>query len=681
MGIFNNVWSDQMVFALGWSVLHSLWQGVLIACFTGVYLNWRPQMPARKRYLWAFFGLMAILLSSLLTFVWYMNQAADSVSSHLEPGDEPATTLLIFLSEPEAVFSLSRWFNRHLDVIVQCWAVGVALFGLRSIIGLGYAQRMKRRGTRPLPEVVQSMAISLASRLGIRQKVEVLESALLHTPVVIGALKPVILLPLGMINRLSPAEVEAVLAHELAHIRRHDYLLNLVQTLAETLLYFNPAVWYLSAVVRREREHSCDDLAMEVSGSALVYAKALVALQELSQPGPSMAMALSRKKGALWVRIQRILKPNQKKSSYLMERITLTGLILAVVFALNFQAARGASESDNLPVAGTFWKDVVFTMDSLPDGISRIVMMENGETMEAEYENGKLKQLKVNGRDVPAKEFPAYEAKLNKMLRESKEAMKNGTGNKTGTDQKKVTKVKVIQLNGDTESEGSLPQVFYMADSVVFISDSTQQWTIKSKESDGMRTIVVDGSTFSGISDSVKVTVGQPLRFKSSDLTYIKGVDTIHIKGMSPNGFISEDAISQMLEGIDLERLAEVRMLRRGPDSREIELIEIEGEKFEGKRDLKIVEGFDLGGLGSLNGMNLMQASGGGKAGIALERELQRDGMIENPEDSYTLELRENFLKVNGKKLPEGLARKYQKIYEQSTGMSLKNGSKVVIRK
>ena len=672
----NHLWSDQLIFALGWSVLHSLWQGAAFASLTGIYLNFKPNLAARKRYLVAFSGLLAILAAALLTFFWYL--LAPHPAEEAMPGgtENPANNLLIIVTAPEAQLSMLGWVNRHLGFVVQFWSVGVILFGLRSLIGWIYAQSMKRRRTRPAPEFCQTSTLDIAARLGIRRKVEVLESALLQTPVVIGALKPVILLPLGIMNRLTPAELEAVLAHELAHILRQDYLLNLLQTFVEVLFYFNPAVWYLASVIAREREHSCDDLAMHITGNRLAYAKALVILQEIAQPGPKMAMALSRKKGALWVRIQRILQPDKKKSVHLMEKITFSGLIMAAVFALNFQAVQGASQPDKPIISLQPWQVLSMPADSLPMEIDRVVFVENGERWEAELIKGKIIKLKVNDREVPATEFPQYEARLNEKMKSTGAFGGNASGSPEKTDAKRViTKVIVINEDGDEEIEREFEDIRILKDSVrvMVITDSTHQWKVKSKDENGMRTITIDGTNMIWTPESSEGRAASPtMKFKGSDVIYIKGLDTLHVMGMNPEGFLSEGAITEMLEGmnIDPEKIVETRMIRRGPDSKGIQLIEMEGENMEELTKMQGMKWLTLD----------VQAQGGGKTRNALERELLRDGLIEEGK-GYSLELRENFLKVDGKKLPEGLARKYCKIYEQSTGMSLSNGGKVVIRK
>ena len=143
--------------------------------------------------------------------------------------------------------------------------------------------------------------------MGVGRAVALLESALVEVPVVIGYLRPVVLLPAGMATGLSTEQVESLLMHELAHIRRHDYLVNLLQSVVEGLLFYHPAVWWVSHVIRTEREHCCDDMVVELRGDARGYAGALAALESLR--GPQAALAASG--GSLVKRVRRLLRRSE----------------------------------------------------------------------------------------------------------------------------------------------------------------------------------------------------------------------------------------------------------------------------------------------------------------------------------------------------------------------------------
>ena len=199
---------------------------------------------------------------------------------------------------------LERW----LPVLVLGWLCGVAALTLRLISGWLWVQRLKSHGASPAADGWQHIVARLSRRLHIAHHVRLLESTLVDVPTVIGWIKPVVLLPASALAGLSPQQLEAILAHELAHIRRHDYLVNLLQTLVETLLFYHPAVWWLSRRIRVERENCCDDLAVSLCGDPYTYAKALADLEELrgaARPQAFLAMAASG--GSLVQRVRRLL--------------------------------------------------------------------------------------------------------------------------------------------------------------------------------------------------------------------------------------------------------------------------------------------------------------------------------------------------------------------------------------
>jgi Zn-dependent protease with chaperone function len=192
-----------------------------------------------------------------------------------------------------------------LPLLVLGWICGVLALSLRLMSGWVLVQRMKSHGTLPASESWQATALRLSRRLHIGRPVRLLQSSLVGVPTVIGWIKPVVLLPASALAGLSPEQLEAILAHELAHIRRHDYLVNLLQTLVETLLFYHPAVWWVSRRIRIERENCCDDLAVSLCGDPYAYARALADLEELRGSGGQLVMAANG--GSLVQRIRRLL--------------------------------------------------------------------------------------------------------------------------------------------------------------------------------------------------------------------------------------------------------------------------------------------------------------------------------------------------------------------------------------
>ncbi|NQU23551.1 MAG: M48 family metalloprotease, partial [Candidatus Nealsonbacteria bacterium] len=217
---------------------------------------------------------------------------------------------------------------------VVAWFVGVFVVSVWNLGGWIAAQRLKRLGTNPVAEEISRRLSTLAERSGINRSVAIMKSLMVEVPVVVGWLRPMILLPVGILTGLTHAELDAILAHELAHIRRHDYLVNLLQTVLETLFFYHPGVWWISRQIRAEREHCCDDMAVTVCGSKIDYASALAAV-EAGRAAPKMVMAARKADGSTLGRIRRVLgfagNGPRRWSSSLAGGLVTSAMIVALV--------------------------------------------------------------------------------------------------------------------------------------------------------------------------------------------------------------------------------------------------------------------------------------------------------------------------------------------------------------
>ncbi len=212
--------------------------------------------------------------------------------------------------------------------LVPLWMAGVLVCYVRIFIGWLAALRLRRRGVCAAPEVWQSRLDKLAVRLKLSRPVVLLESCLADVPVVIGWFRPVILAPLGVLAGLSESQVEAILVHELAHIRRYDYAVNLLQGFVEGLLFYHPAVWWISRLVRAERENCCDDVVIAHCPDARAYAAALATLEQ-NRPIAGEAV-LAATGGNLMKRIHRLLQEPQRADHAVAPALAV-GLLLIVV--------------------------------------------------------------------------------------------------------------------------------------------------------------------------------------------------------------------------------------------------------------------------------------------------------------------------------------------------------------
>ena len=291
--------------AIGWALLHSLWQGSLLALLAALLLHSTRRRSSEVRYGLASVALGLMVLSFLGTLAIL---ARDSRTL-----DTPMSTLVIQVgqgSDPGWLSRVRDWFAPWMPGLVLAWLLG---FGLK-LLQLGQAVTWLYgpclNGLRPAPSELEARFQALAHRCLGTTRVRLGLSDQVDSLVVLGWLKPVVLLPAAAFLALSPEALEALLIHELEHIRRSDFLANLIQTLAEALLFYHPAVWWLSRRIRQEREHCCDDAAVRASGNPLLYASALTRLEELRIHPilvPQLAPAASG--GQLMSRIQRILRP------------------------------------------------------------------------------------------------------------------------------------------------------------------------------------------------------------------------------------------------------------------------------------------------------------------------------------------------------------------------------------
>lgn len=282
---------------LGWALLHSLWQGLLVAAAFAAIAQLLPARP-QWRYRVAGLALLACAawpVASVLTTPATSREipAASPVVA------DPVVDAAVSQTAPHAAPSVAPMptspavatFERWLPTICLLWILGVATFSVIHLTGLWGARRLRRRGTQPAAARWQRSLEVLAHRVGIRRTIELLESSTAHVPLVVGWLKPAIIVPAAAFAGLPPAQLEALLAHELAHIRRQDFLVNLVQAVIETVFFYHPAIWWLSNEMRRERELCCDDLAVSAVGDRRTYARALAGMAELQLGVTSLAMA------------------------------------------------------------------------------------------------------------------------------------------------------------------------------------------------------------------------------------------------------------------------------------------------------------------------------------------------------------------------------------------------------
>jgi beta-lactamase regulating signal transducer with metallopeptidase domain len=299
--------SPDVLRTLGWTLLHFLWQGAGLAALFAVASA--VCRSASARYALAVGALVLMLVSPVLTFTWLRAPANPAVSTGAQGAltwaatSTQAVTALSGSRAPVAAGTRSEQATGMLW-LVEAWFLGVLLLSLRTAGGLFLIERMRRKEIRPVASELYARCLALQRRMGLDRVIRYCECHRLDAPAVLGWFRPVVLLPARALTGLNEEQIAAVIAHELAHIRRLDCFVNLFQIAMETLLFYHPAVWWVSQRIRAEREHCCDDEAIAICGDAVNYARALTLMEEW-RTAPALMMAANQ--SPLGERVLRVL--------------------------------------------------------------------------------------------------------------------------------------------------------------------------------------------------------------------------------------------------------------------------------------------------------------------------------------------------------------------------------------
>ncbi len=305
----NDVLGGPLAQAVGLALLHALWQGAIVAGVLAAALALLSRHSAQVRYAVSCAALAVVFGLAIVTAVRsYTPRVERQAEPLMVSAAVPADAVLIPASDPSP-----SWIDRanqaiatvreHTPQIVIAWLFGVFILTIRLAVSWSRARTLAAHASQPAGDHWQRVVHRLADAIGLRRAVRLVVSRAVDVPSVIGWTAPAILLPVTSFTGLSPEQLEMVLAHELAHIRRHDFLINALQAVVETLLFYNPGVWYVSRQIRNERENCCDDLTVSLCGDAIEYARALAQLEELRAP----SLALAANGGSLMARVRRLV--------------------------------------------------------------------------------------------------------------------------------------------------------------------------------------------------------------------------------------------------------------------------------------------------------------------------------------------------------------------------------------
>jgi len=358
--------SEPIISALGWTLVHSVWQGTLLTIFAALFFYFTRKRTASLRYN-AGIGILGLqIISTIATLSFYISKIpVASISAGNMPAINAAASNLKWQRieyDLSLTAKMQLWLQTHISELVICWFIGTALLMLRFVGGWIQTEILRSKAKIVMDKEWRTRFGLLSARLNISREIEFRETNRILTPMVIGAFKPIVLIPVGLLTGFSVSQVEAILAHELAHIRRNDYLVNLLQSIVEVIYFFHPGLWWLSEKVRTERENCCDDIAVNVCGDRISLAHALVKVAEW-ESAPAMAMAFASRKPLLLQRVRRVMglapKPVKTFTTLPVMLIALSLVVGISVYAVGQQEKKQTKKTEKSKAVKTVEKFTV----------------------------------------------------------------------------------------------------------------------------------------------------------------------------------------------------------------------------------------------------------------------------------------------------------------------------------
>jgi bla regulator protein blaR1 len=687
MNLVYNFIPQEIIKAIGWAIFHSLWQGALISILLGVVLLIAGKKSAQLRYNFSFTSLVVIFILSVATFIEVYNSSAENVPSNLEVLTTTVFTNPLFVNDTAPIPStannslikiLENSFAQHIPLVVSIWLMGFILFSMRFIGGVLYVQRLRTIDIKPLDDLWNLRLNGLSNKIGINKSIHIFESVKVKVPVALGYLKPMILLPVGMLSGLPQDQVEAIVIHELAHIKRYDFLLNLFQTIIETLFFFHPVVWWITSLLKNERENCCDDLTLKLCGGSLVYFKALYNLQQIYSEESEFVLAAIGKRNQLFRRINR-MNSNNRTTSYGV-KFAVFACVLIILAAVSVYSTSSAKDlPGNISIAGfvnpfssddgktsltTSINESIINHDtlSIKKGKRTLKFSDDDKRYKAKLNEGKLEELYIDGDKVDDKELSKYESVVARQLKEYDAAMSEYCDNmKEFKEKMKAFRDKIKKFRGSRDFAFDEDFVPMISPAPIFPPN-------------------VDSAEWNKMMKNIQKNINDNFANKSFHIPPIH-IPPIHIPKINWDSTFN-------CNSFDREAFKESMKEWKEKFSKEMDGFNKEMSKHKVEME-KMKEEIKNSGINSpefKKSMEKLKVNIGKLKGDMktlkeylhdVKDEFVKDNLIKEGDDLDGFLLSKTEMKVNGKKVSLELHKKYLEIYKKHYGKDLKDDQKI----
>ncbi len=639
MSLIGSLLNENLVHAFGWTLIHSIWQILIIGLVLRILLSLFKNISANSKYKLSALSLLLILAISIITFFNYSNSevphnydenySITTAFNELETNESDQSNIQTSIVQPVFI-KISTSISSNINIIVGLWLVGLFGFYVRLAGSFWYIYRLKTKNLIPLSNEWNSLLNKLKQKLQLKKVIGIAESTAIQIPIVIGHLKPLILFPIGMLSALPYNQVEAIILHELAHIKRNDYIINLIKSFIEIIFFYHPVLWWISSRIDDEREHCCDDLTIQSCNEASSLQHALLNLQELNRKPTYIAAALFKNNHQLLKRIKRmkttnlpngsLRQNNQGKLSNLAGMyILLSGIIILTTFSAF------SPNSTDLPIeyqsiekpesAHLFIKPSDDKLSEEPQ-TNLILSIPAPDSTKKE----KMEKDIENDNDLDKDDDRDIDKELEKEMQVVQQAI-----------EKAEQKMEVARKAYDRAMAE-----YHDAVSKSFDLQGKEEWTIAQEEFE-------------------KAIALAKLQREDLDI-HIPDIEEIFQKEMLEKQLKQLESQLSKIEMIDQIEIDEEQM------AKELELMEAQLSKQ--LEELKHIHQFEFEG-------QVLETK--------IRDELVKDGLLVNKHDDLSFILTKSTLEVNGKSLTAKQHQKYLILYEEISNKKLEGTTKVII--